>query len=150
MAFAKKTIDGVEYEMRAMDPLLVLEHGSKLTSELAAPAIDKLSQSGKLEATPQAMLIVGASLIGEMLKKMSAPSVQAAIQDLFPYASAGGRELDKTWKVHFMGKTKAMITFIAWGIEVQFGDFFVGLGEQIAGVLKERFASLASPTEPSK
>lgn len=146
---AKKVIDGVTYELRPMDPLLVLEHGSRLTSELAGPAIEKLAAGGKVEASKSAIVAMGASLVGEVMKKLAHPSVQGAIHELFKYASANGQELEHTWKAHFLGKTKTMMTFIAWGLEVQFGDFFVGLGEQLISVLKERFASLVSPTEPN-
>lgn len=143
-----KQINGVVYELRAMDPLLVLDHGSKLVAEIAAPVTDKLAEGGKLEFSQAAFVQVGVGAIGEILKRLSAPAVRAAMLNLFEYASANGVELNATWKVHFLGKTKDMVAFLAFALEAQFGDFFVGLGEQVAGALKERFALLASRPAP--
>lgn len=143
-----KQINGVNYELRAMDPLLVLDHGSKLVAEISGPVADKLAQGGGLELTKAAFVQVGVGAIGEVLKRLSSPPVRAAMLDLFKYATANGVEMEQTWKVHFLGKTKDMVAFIAFALEAQFGDFFVGLGEQVAGALKERFASLVSATAP--
>jgi len=143
-----KVINGVTYELRAMDPLLVLDHGSKLVAEIAGPVTDKLAEGGRVEFTKAAFVQVGVGAIGEILKRLAAPAVRAAVLDIFNYASANGVELQATWKVHFLGKTKDMVAFLAFALEAQFADFFVGLGEQVAGALKERFASLALATAP--
>jgi len=141
-----KVINGTTYELRAMDPLLVFDHGSKLVAEIAGPVTDKLALGGSVEFTKAAFVQVGVGAIGEILKRLSAPAVRAAVLDLFKYATANNVELEATWKVHFLGKTKDLVAFLAFALEVQFGDFFVGLGEQVAGALKERFALLASAT----
>lgn len=145
----KTVIEGVTYEMRPMDPMLVLEHGSKLVSELAAPAIEKFGTVALAEATKDSMKAAGVAVIAEALKRLSLPSVQAATQALFSTATQNNVELDKTWRVHFLGKPKSLIAFLVWGMEAQFGDFFVGLGEQIASGMNGRLVKLVSPTEPS-
>lgn len=145
-----KTIDGVVYELRAMDPLLVFDHGSKLVAEIAGPVTDKLAEGGKIELTKAAFVSIGVGAVGEILKRLSAPAVRAAVLDLFQYSTANGVEMQATWKVHFLGKTKSMVAFLAFALEAQFGDFFAGLGEQVVSALKERIALLASATEQNQ
>jgi hypothetical protein len=134
--FATTDIDGIKYELRPMDPLLVLEHGSKLTAVLVAPALEKAASAGKVEVSKAALLGLGVTVAGEAMKNLAHPDVQAAIRALFAYGSANGVELGQAWKAHFLGKTKAMMTFIMWSMEVQFKDFFSGLTGQIVARLQ--------------
>ncbi len=92
------------------------------------------------------------NIVGEALKHLDHPDVQAAINAVFATAcivtdtAEGYRqtELAQTWKAHFLGKTGSMVRFLKWACQEQYGDFFVAmLGSPLEG-LKERIASLVS------
>jgi hypothetical protein len=152
VAFAEEVIDGLRYELRPMDPMKVLEHGSKLTAIVAAPALAQVNKLGGVEAGPDALgQVVGvfASFAGEALKHMAHPDVQSCIRELFNGATVdlGGDkqlELAAAWKTHFLGKTGAMVKFLAWALGAQYGDFFGAMQTSLVDALKRRFASLAS------
>jgi hypothetical protein len=123
-AFADIEIDGVRYQLMAMRPEKVIDHGNALL--------------GSMLAVPMSKAAVGddagyASALASMLGSLSHPTVKAAIADLWKDAFADGVPLEKTWNAHFLGHTGRLVKFVAWALEAQFSDFF---GSYIA-VLKQ-------------
>lgn len=140
-----------------MNPELVLMHGSKLTALIAGPAVQnalsKFTVPAKGEEAGAVISVLG-TVLGEALKHMDHPDVQAAFKAVIAeavvvYPSAGDQppkevELGAVWKSHFIGKAGSLVRFLKWACQAQYGDFFSAMPGLLAGGLKERFASLAS------
>lgn len=158
-AFASEVIDGQTYLLRPMSPEAVLYHGSRLTALLAAPAIQSLGKQADSvkEVTPAMMFSSLSQLVGEAMKNIGHPDVQACLNAMFDCAAVdlsvngvGGQlELKLGWKSHFMGKPGTLVRFLTFAMGAQFGDFFAAMQGSLADALKKRFASIVSsaPTQ---
>jgi len=153
-AFASEVIDGQVYVLRPMSPEQVLLHGSRLTALLAAPAIQSLGKQSETvdKVSPAMMLGTLGNLVGEALKNIGHPDVQACINAMFDCAAVdlsvngvGGQlELKLGWKSHFLGKPGTLVRFLTFAMGAQFGDFFGAMQGSLGDALKKRFASIVS------
>ncbi len=131
-AAVTKEINGSQYGTRHMDPESVLFHAGKVFS-LMGGSIGGMSADR------------GAASIAMNMKDIG---VMQLLKDCFNLGMVGGKELGRNdyWKVHFLGKQKDLVRFIAFVLEVHFFDFF---GEMIgiAQELKPRFSGLTESTK---
>jgi hypothetical protein len=151
--FAQTQIDGVNYRLRPMNPELVLQHGSKLTALVAGPAVQQamskfsLPEQGKIADVVVPLL---GQVLGEALKQLSHPDVQAALMacvataTIYHPENGAEAELSGAWKAHFIGKPGSLVRFLKWAATEQYGGFFSAMPDFLAGGLRERIASLAS------
>lgn len=111
------------YGTRHMDPEMVLQHAGR---------------------------IFGLSASAVLSKSASDSGVLVVIKDCFDLANAGGKELrGAAWKMHFLGKQKALVQVIAWLLEVHFADFF-GEAISVGKGLQTRFGELLGSKEPTQ
>ena len=145
VAFATKEIDGVTYQLMAMSPEKVIDHGNALLASVFGNAMAKAATS--VGESEEALMM---SVFSSVLMNMAHPTLKAAIAEMWKDAFADGLPLEKNWKTHFQGHTGRMVRFLIWALEAQFSDFFsslVGVFKDAAARRKAQRAASATAKE---
>jgi len=69
-------------------------------------------------------------LLGAAAAHVSEDDVDYFCEAFAPGTTVNGAELQKVFAVHFMGKYAEMVEWIAFAVEVNFGDFFSALAKK--------------------
>lgn len=117
----EKEIDGLIYGTRHMPPEDVIRNAGKIMALLGGSVPTSSAEGAKM--------LSGMAHIEAAMK---------LIEEMFELANVNGKELRKFWKIHFLGKQKAMVQVIAWLWGVHYSDFFV----ESKNVVNETFKSL--------
>ncbi len=147
--FVSKQIGDHVYAMRPLAPDKVLQHGYALLANVVGAGIKDIGTASNLD--------FGAFMgiaIGGILTRINSDVVKAAITDVMHTAvvvkNEAEVELDKSWKVHFIGKPGDLASFLAWALTEQFRDFFVGTFDQLQAVGGQAMKALAPKKESSE
>lgn len=131
--FVSKQIGSYTYAMRPLAPDKVLEHGYALMAQVIAPGIKDMGMASSASFASFAGLAVGG-----ILARINSDVVKAALTDVMKTAvvvkNEAEVELDKSWKVHFIGKPGELAEFLSWALMEQFRDFFAGTFDQLSAV----------------
>ena len=143
---ASTMIEGVKYEARPMDPLLVLEDTGRLTTMLLASSASL--ENAALDSG--AFKLVLAKLAVGLFSQLKNPEAILVIEHVFSYATANGVELGgQGWRTHFTGKGGQLAQVISWLLKEQFSSFFGGVRSKLGSLISSLGALTGSSKTPS-
>lgn len=116
-----KEIGGATYVVTPM----VATKGRKVFARLikiAGPVLGKIA-----EAPPEGRQ---AALLAAIGAHVSEDDFEYFCDVFAPTTTVDGADLSKAFAVHFMGKYADMVEWVAFAVEVNFGDFFLALARK--------------------
>jgi hypothetical protein len=155
------TIDGITFEMRMLDPWVANQILHVLVG-IVGPSIGDLvaaaTAGGGESKEPGSIMdrkvdgaLIGAA-ISSLMSRMDSDQTQVIIQQLAGKTTVDGKLLTPQIPLIFLGKIGTMYKFAAWGVGVQFANFFGSIPSAIewfaqqAAIMGSKVETLSSQT----
>jgi len=126
----RKTIDGVEYEVRMLSATRATKLLVKL-GKMLGPAFAEIARGeGGLDREIDGALFAGA--VSALFASADPDEVDAILKELAEVTLADGKGLRPIYDIHFAGKIGRLMRWAAFALQVQYEDFFGALGSVLA------------------
>ena len=141
----EKKIGEHNYRVRYWAPSKVIRHSQTLLKIILPPLSTLIESAGKGAGKVEDLLNTDISKINFskaallLVERWEDTQVEAIIDDLkaaseVETAPGTWPEMSKVYDLHFTGIPTELFGWVAFGLEVQFGDFFGGLRDKVAAV----------------
>lgn len=95
---------------------------------LLGPALKEMKGAAPDLAQPDALKMLGAAAIGDLLSRLNENDVEKLLRDLFETVTVEGAPVKSQLDMLFAGNVAGMFKLAAFCLQVNFGDFFSALG----------------------
>ena len=126
----RKTIDGVEYEVRMLSATRATKLLVKLGKMLGPAFVEIAKGEGGLDREIDGALFAGA--VSALFASADPDEVDAILKELAEVTLADGKGLRPIYDIHFAGKIGRLMKWAAFALQVQYEDFFGALGSVLA------------------
>ena len=129
----ERVIDGVTYSVYMLPPKTAMDLLVDI-GKVVGPSVGTLVDAASSKGGAAALLEMSVTseffskAASELFERMDKSVLRSVIDQLAKVSMADGVKLESTLDIHFRGKLGTMFKWLAFALQVQFGDFFNALG----------------------